>query len=209
MRPYLRRETFQSIAVSVERAIDQANRLTEPFIMLDTGDSVPDGSPGDGTILLRALVEARLPSALVHIVDSLAVEQCIRADRNERLDLHLGGRKDWRLGDPLHTDGTVKRLVNIEQCGQTKQAALIELAAGPSVLITSEKVLSSDVCRALGDELNRFQVVVAKQAHLVIANEFGDQRRTLPVMTPGPTALDLGELVYHRRRRPMFPLEEI
>ena len=63
-------------ADSVRQAVGVADGLS---ILVDVGDNLGAGTPGDGTILLAELLKQRARDALVLLADPEAVEECIRA----------------------------------------------------------------------------------------------------------------------------------
>src|SRR5258708_29387854 len=58
------REAATYTGLPVHDAIDRAMRANQgPIILADVGDNVGGGSPGDGTVLLRGLLEANAQEA--------------------------------------------------------------------------------------------------------------------------------------------------
>jgi microcystin degradation protein MlrC len=197
-----RRADFQHSAITIEQAIERIRRSQQSLTLLDTGDSVPDGSTGEGTVLLAAIIEARVSSTLIHIVDADSTAQCYRAKPGETVELALGGKTDWRLGEPLQIVGTVKFTM------ATARVAIVDLESGPTVLLTAERIRTSDAWQRYKIDTDSFRTLVAKQAVLSTTAKSQKRRHALSVNTPGPTTLDLAELAYHRRKRPMYPFEE-
>ena len=61
------REAFDQFGESVEAAVQQAGQATEnPVTLLDVGDNVGGGTPGDSTVLFEAVTQAGLDNALVN-----------------------------------------------------------------------------------------------------------------------------------------------
>jgi microcystin degradation protein MlrC len=90
------------------------------------------------------------------------------------------------------------------------QTVVFELDAGPTVMLTSERVapFSLEQLTCCNVAPGGFQVLVAKGVHAPVA-AYGTVCSTLlRVNTPGPTTADLSKLAYANRRRPMFPFEE-
>ena len=64
------RRDFVPQLPSVEEAIDLALRSEKPVCLLDLGDNVGGGSPGDGTIIARALRRRRIERSFVALCDA-------------------------------------------------------------------------------------------------------------------------------------------
>jgi microcystin degradation protein MlrC len=126
------RHDFAGKFLSIDQAIDQALRLEGPVCLLDMGDNVGGGSPGDGTALARAIhdrfqalgnsstggqatsgtgmnftIGAR---AFVCIDDAQAADLSAASKIGSKLRLEIGGRGDPLQGPPLIADVTVLSL---------------------------------------------------------------------------------------------------
>src|SRR5206468_3828258 len=112
-----------------DAAIEYATRTPGPVCLLDIGDNVGGGAPGDGTALAHALSmrgRARLlpsrvcesgstgasPSrfALVCINDPDAVQLARRAGVNQTVSLTVGGKLDTLQGPPLSGEFHIRSL---------------------------------------------------------------------------------------------------
>jgi microcystin degradation protein MlrC len=215
-----RRQAFAPPLLGVEEAVAQAAALEGPVCLLDMGDNVGGGSPGDGTILAHALHARRLAPAFVCLADPDSVVQATAAGVGGRLRLALGGKTDRRHGEPLLAEVTVRGLsagrfeepearhggfVSFDQ-GPT---AVVETDAGLTVMLTTRRMtpFSLRQLTSAGLEPKRFRVLVAKGVNAPLAAYAPVCRHLLKVDTPGVTSADLGRLEYRQRRRPMFPFE--
>jgi microcystin degradation protein MlrC len=213
------REAFQSDALSVSDAVQRAMQNDGGLTLLDLGDSLPDGSTGDGTVLLAALIEGKVASTLVHLVDPTIVEQCRSARVGDSHNLLIGGQSDWRLGEPIATRATIQAVGNLpnRESGISPGMpssdgpfCVLRLPGNQTVLVTAHRCSPWNLdLRSIGLHADAFSVLVAKQSSSAGSGQRKAPRATVAVNTPGPTTVDLGELPYHRRRRPMFPFEEI
>jgi microcystin degradation protein MlrC len=61
-------------------------------VLVEPSDNIGGGAPGDGTGLLRALVEHRIPNAAIAIADALAVQALACLAIGARTTLPIGGR---------------------------------------------------------------------------------------------------------------------
>ena len=71
------------------------------MVLMDVGDNVGGGSPGDSTILIAEVLRQQATNALVVLYDPEAVEACVRAGVRREVDLKVGGKTDRQHGDPV------------------------------------------------------------------------------------------------------------
>ncbi|MCZ6853360.1 MAG: M81 family metallopeptidase, partial [Gammaproteobacteria bacterium] len=100
------RETFRVRSLSAVEAIAEARREAEkterPVVIHETSDNCGGGAPGDGTHLLRAMLDAELANACFgFLVDPEVAGLCHQAGVGARLEVSLGGKYDDLHGAPL------------------------------------------------------------------------------------------------------------
>jgi microcystin degradation protein MlrC len=106
-----RREDFVGQLISIDQAMRQAALLDGPITLLDMGDNVGGGSPGDGTFLAHALQRhPQLAPAFVCLYDPDSVHQASSAGVGTRLHLSAGGKTDAQHGEPFAVDCTLRGL---------------------------------------------------------------------------------------------------
>jgi len=107
-----RRETFRPVSLSAEEAVAEARKADAyPVVMNETSDNCGGGTPGDGTHLLKAMLDAKLENACFgFLVDAEVAEQAHRAGVGSSITVHLGGKYDDLHGDTLVLDVYVKAL---------------------------------------------------------------------------------------------------
>jgi microcystin degradation protein MlrC len=98
------RQDFVGQMVSVAQALAQAADLEGPICLLDMGDNVGGGSPGDGTTLAHALDRPGLGPAFICLNDAEAVRLAEAAGIGAPVRLRVGGKADRLHGEPLETD---------------------------------------------------------------------------------------------------------
>jgi microcystin degradation protein MlrC len=215
-----RRAEFTGRLVSVDEAVRRVAELAGPVCLLDMGDNVGGGSPGDGTLLLHALARRQVEPALVCLCDPEAVTQAAAAGVGARLRLRIGGKTDCRHGEPFEADFKVRGLFDgrfhesePRHGGFTAfdqgPTALIETATRMTVMLTTQRMapFSLRQLTAFGVEPARFHVLVAKGVHAPTAAYAPVCKHLFRVDTPGVTSADLSRLDYRHRRRPMYPFE--
>ena len=107
-----RRETFRPLSLSADEAVAEAQKATAfPVVMNETSDNCGGGTPGDGTHLLKAMLDAGIENACFgFLVDPEVAEQAHWAGVGSEITVHLGGKYDDLHGDTLVLDVYVKAL---------------------------------------------------------------------------------------------------
>ena len=108
-----RRKDFTVPRHSAEEAIELALAMGEgPIIVNDSSDNPGSGCPGDGTYLLRALLEKNVNSAFAFIRDPEVVQQAIKAGVGATIDCRLGGKTDKFHGEPIELKGAYVKCIS-------------------------------------------------------------------------------------------------
>lgn len=215
------RADFEGHLISIDGALDQVAHLPGPVCLLDMGDNVGGGSPGDGTLLARALSERGNSQGFVCLYDPAAVEQCVTAGAGGKVRLAMGGHTDDRHGAPLVDEVEVLGLYDgqFEETqprhgGFTKmdqgRTAVVLTERGLTVMLTSRRVppFSLKQITTFGIDPAKFNLLVAKGVNAPIAAYREACKSFLKVNTAGCTSADLATFNYQQRRRPLYPLEK-
>lgn len=217
------REQFDAQLLSVDDALMRCQReatLDERFCLLDMGDNVGGGSAGDGTHLLGGLVEQCVEGAVVCLFDPAAVAECRAGGEGAMLTLSVGGKTDRLHGESVSISGRVAgfhdgrfrelaaRHGGIVQFDQGS-TAVFHGDCGVTLVLNSRRTapFSLEQLRSCGVDVQRHRIFVAKGVNAPIAAYQEICGTFLRVNTPGSTCADMRQLTYHRRRRPLFPLE--
>ena len=109
---WAQRESFRALSLSAEEAVQAAQAAAKrPVVINETSDNCGGGTPGDGTHLLRAMLEANLDNACFgFIVDPEVANQAHQAGVGSSIHVELGGKYDDLHGEPLQLDVYVKAL---------------------------------------------------------------------------------------------------
>lgn len=215
------RETFIGEIISVEQAIAKAISVPGPVCLLDTGDNVGGGSPADSTVLPRALHDRKIIGSFAMIFDPESVSQCVEAGVNAWIPLSIGGKTDSLHGSPLEITVRIKSFHDgyykesqVRHGGWTEgnmgQCAVVETEHGLTLLLTSLRTppFSLQQVRSAGLDPSTFRFFVAKGVHAPVAAYREVCRSFIRVNTPGVTNIDMTQLPFHHRRRPLFPFEK-
>lgn len=194
-----------------------------PVLLVEPADNIGGGAPGDGTGVLRAILQHRPGSAVVIINDPLAVQATQGLALGTTRHLEIGGRAWPGDAGPVSLEC---RLISRSDGRFTLEDAQSHLASlagvqidmGPcavvrhanvTILLTSRKTPPFDLgqLRSQGLEPSAFALIGVKAA---VAHERAYNpiaRASYLVDTPGPCTSSLEKLPYRRLTRPIYPLD--
>ncbi len=191
-----------------------------PVVLMDVGDNIGGGSPGDSTILLAAARRLGVRGYLQSLYDPEAVAACAAAGVGETVTLAVGGKTDDRHGEPVTVTGRVRVLADgrfedprpthggfrFYDAGTT---AVLETSDDHTLVLTSQRLGNTSIEQmySLGIRPEGKRVVVAKGVHSPRPAYAPIAAEIVMVNTPGVTSSDLGAFDYHHRRRPLYPFE--
>jgi microcystin degradation protein MlrC len=215
------RDAFRVTNPSPQEAVAKALLEPEgPVVLVDQADNIGGGSPGDGTALLSALLEASAAGAVVSIADPEAVALARSAGVGATLDFMLGGKVDRLHGPTLRVRARVSRLgsgdFSYEGSYMTHRrvkagdVAVLE-ADGVTILVRERKVMPFDrrEIEVMGIDPAKCRIIVVKSA-LAWRAAYGElARAVIEVDTPGICTARLQTLSYRRVRRPIVPLDPV
>jgi microcystin degradation protein MlrC len=206
------RHDFVPELVPAERAVRAALAAPErPVVLVDVADNVGGGAPGDGTVLLQALLAAGARDAVVVLWAPRAAARC--------LELGVGARFAGLVGDPpVAIEGGIGFAAHVEyrrrssyMTGQLVRlgAVAVVVAAGVQVVLTEQRAMpfDADHLEVLGIAPAAARCLVCKSA-IGWRAAFGDiARHHVFVDTPGICASDLTRFAYTKGQSALFPLD--
>jgi microcystin degradation protein MlrC len=215
-----KRRAFFSDVVPVKEAVEEAMKAAVgPIVLADLADNPGGGSPCDGTIILRALLEMGAQDALVAVIaDPEAVSKAIEAGVGNTVAMKIGGKTDRLHGDPVEVKGTVKLISNgrfvptgpMSTGLETDLGKTVVLRCGGVDVILTEKryaPISLTLYRSLGIEPTDKKIIVVKSAVHFRASHEPIAKRIVEVDAPGIHGARLAAFKYKKVRRPIFPLD--
>jgi microcystin degradation protein MlrC len=220
-RAWERRREFQGRLSSPAEAVKKAALSNQgPVALMDAGDNVGGGSPGDSTILMAEVLKQGLTNALVILYDPEAVQACIQAGVRHDVALSTGGKTDRLHGQPLQLRGTV-RLISDGLFTETQDrhggwgkydqgvTAVVETPEQHTFVLTSLRMapMSLEQLLSLGIKPQTKQVLIVKGVVAPRAAYDPVARQVILVDTPGLTCANPQSFSYQHRRRPLYPLE--
>jgi microcystin degradation protein MlrC len=213
------KEKFVGKKNDIATSLALAKDLEKPVLMLDMGDNIGGGSPGNNIILLEALENHGEFTYFFCVYDPDAVIKASKYKNGDAFDLTIQGtieegQKDYPLAVKLIQlkDGRF----NEEQArhgGQVNydmgKTALVMTEKGNTIMLTSLRVPPFSLQQLTSFEINpkNFDIIVAKGVIAPIAAYAPVCPSTIQVNTPGVTQADMTFFKYKNRRKPLFPFE--
>lgn len=196
-----------------------------PVLLVEPADNIGAGAPGDGTGVLRALLQHRVERGLVAINDPQAVLRLAGVAPGATTRLAIGGRGWQRDPGPVELEAILvsrstgefdledphSHLASMNGTHISMGPCAVVRHAGLTLLLTSRKTPPFDLgqYRSQGVEPRDFAMIGVKAAvahrqaydPIAAASYFVD--------TPGPCSSNLASFPYRRLRRPVHPLDPI
>ena len=202
------------------QAVQQAIKGEKhPIILVEMGDNIGGGSPGDSTFILSELVQQGASGYVVVVHDPEGVQSCIQAGVDGAVSLQVGGKADNLHGDPVSISGKV-RLIHDGQYIETEprhggqryhnQGLTAVIAVGDSLIVLTSRrqtPFSLQQLYSLGIDPKSMRMIVVKAAVAYRAAYEPIAGEIIEVDTPGLTAVNPLHFEYHDVRRPLFPLD--
>jgi len=217
-----RRADLQGSTVTVDQAVTElaASSGARPLLVLDVGDNIGAGGPGDSTVLLSALIDARVPGVVGTLYDPGAVADLDRFAVGDRVTLTAGGHSAEQDGRPVQLQGTILgRHAGLFEADQVAHGGFrffdggdmvaIGTDDGPTVVLTSKLVptVTPAQLHVVGLDPASFRAIIGKGVNAPRAGYADVCGELLVVDTPGVTRNSLDGFTYEHRRRPMYPFE--
>ena len=171
------RASFRPHGLTPEEAIESALLEKEgPVVINETSDNPGCGAPGDGTHLLRAMLDAKLDSACFgYIVDRDVVNQAITAGVGATIDIVLGAKYDDLHGEPIRAIAYIKAIhdgdLTLQAMFRGARWRIGPLARllvdGIDIVVGSRRSQTFDTepFLAVGIDVTRYKIVALKSSH--------------------------------------------
>ena len=205
---------FDAALVPAAEAVARALALPRgPVVIADVGDNPGAGGTGDTTGILRALLDARAPDAVLGLLhDPDAARAARAAGLGARIALRLGGRHGEH-GAPVEAEVVVEALADGRfamtgpyfagsEAAMGPMAALRIAGTGVRVAVATERAQNADrsMFRAVGIDPAAHAVVVVKSAVHFLADYGPTAAAVLFAAAPGANPTDLTAVKYRRLR---------
>lgn len=191
-----------------------------PIVINETSDNPGGGTPGDGTHLLRVMLEAGEPSTCFgFICDPEVAQQSHRAGVGATLNVTLGGKADDLHGEPLEITAYIKCLTDGRFVRSSPMGAGSRIHQGLSarlvvnnvdVIVCSKRsqTLDEQIFLLHGIDVRTCRVVALKSSQHFRAAFEPLAAEIITVDAPGLTTFDFTSFEYEQLRRPIYPLDE-
>jgi microcystin degradation protein MlrC len=216
-----KRADFVGNKISVNEAIDAVAHHPKPVLLLDMGDNVGGGSPGDGTYILEALEKSGKWRSFICLYDPGSVAVADKSNSGRKISLLIGGKTDELHGQPYAAEVTMKAIADgvfkelqPRHGGQVNfnmgRIAIVETDKGTTIMLTSLRIapFSLNQLTSFGIRPADYDVIVAKGVHAPIAAYKPVCKSFIQVNTDGITQADLTRFSFQNRRKPLYPFEE-
>jgi microcystin degradation protein MlrC len=204
-----------------EQAVRSALEMTgQPIIINETNDNPGGGAPGDGTQLLRALIDQGARNAVFgFLCDPESAARCHQAGVGKVVHLRLGAKHDQLHGETIETDAYVKCLTDGRfslravaddlrlSLGRCARVVLGGRHGGIEVIVTEHRFQTLDdaVFRLHGIDVSDYKVVALKSSNHFRAG-FGELAAAIVTSdAPGLTTNRVEVFDHPRSPRALWP----
>ena len=216
------RKEFLKPLVPVPEGVRKAIEAKEgPVILADVADNPGGGGSGDGTVVLKTLLDMHAENTgFALIKDPEAVAKAIQAGVGAIVKMMVGGKTDGFHGPSIELTGRVKTItdgvfvhkgpMSTGSKGEVGRSVVLEVA-GVDLILAERKMAPNDpeIFRRHGIEPTEKKILVVKsRGHFRAAYE-PFAKEIIEVDAPGVASPNLKQFPYKHVRRPIFPLDDI
>jgi microcystin degradation protein MlrC len=217
---WARREEFVPLSLSGAEAVAEAQGVDSyPVVIHETSDNCGAGAPGDGTHLLRAMLEADLgeEACFSFLVDADVAEAAHRAGVGSSLQVSLGGKTDDLHGEQLVLDAYVKSLADGRLVMQHmfkgaplhigKMARLV--VDGMDIVVASRRsqTFDQEPFLAVGIDVMKYKYVALKSSNHFRAGFQSIASHIITADTPGLSTHQISVFPRQNTARPLWPID--
>lgn len=216
-----KRDKFATNYLSPAEGIEAALKIKgNPIVLNETSDNPGGGAPGDGTYLLKAMLDKKLTNACFGCICDPEVAQIAHeVGPGSFIDVKLGGKTDKYHGDPLIIKAYVKSLSDGRFNYTTPMLAGMKVDNGKSarlqvggvdIIVCSKKeqVFDEQIFLLHGIDVSKYKIVALKSSQHFRAAYEQISAKIITVESPGLSSSNLKKINYQRINRPMYPMDE-
>jgi microcystin degradation protein MlrC len=207
-----------SVAIAVQQALNTSGTVC----LMDCGDNIGAGGPGDSTLLFAELLRQGMPKICAVFYDPEAAEDCFTAGIGATVALDVGAKTDSLHGTPVSISGSVQNLADGRfsetearhgGMGQLDQGrtAVVNTADGHTIVLNSRRIMPTSLQQllSLGIDPRAHRALIVKGVTAPRAAYDPIADAVITVNSPGITQAGPEAFPYKNRPRPLFPLEDI
>lgn len=186
-------------------------------VINETSDNPGGGAPGDGTHLLRAMLEHDRPNSVFAVIaDPEVVATAHAAGEGVEIDVRLGGKVDRLHGDPLPIRARVvmNTVADFVSTGPTDKGVRFNLgkstrlrAGNVDIIVTQFKYMTTgaDILELHGLDLNDCRIIGLKSTSQFITFYGKIARQIVTVDPPGITSFNLDSFEFRTSAKFIYP----
>ena len=217
-----RRKEFDPHPIPAKEAVRMAEAFEGPGYALihEASDNPGSGCPGDGTHLLKELIDRDLTGSIFAMIyDPETVSRVFEAGEGKRISVKLGGKCTDRAGAPLAlTDVLVEALSdgNFVFRGSWRNGAKTTIGRSALLKTGNVEIVVSSVrdqtfddgpIRIFGRNTEDYRIIAIKSAGHFRGFYGPRAGKIITCETPGLRSSDLTTYPYKNVRRPIYPLD--
>ena len=215
------KDEFYSPEISPAEGIQKAlESLSAPIVLNETSDNPGSGTPGDGTYLLKAMLESNLEnSCLGMIYDPEVVELAHKQGVGTVIETFIGGKTDHYHGEPVFIKGYVKSLSDgiFKQSSPMWKGREVNLkksvriqVGGLDIIVgcIHTQVFDEQIFLIHGIDVHKQKIIGLKSSQHFRAAYESIAAEIITVDSPGLSTLQLDRFDYKKLRRPIYPFDK-
>jgi microcystin degradation protein MlrC len=216
------RSSFYPPMLNIKEALEECETLEQPIILVDYGDVPNAGSTGDGTFVLKALLEEKLsfPSVVV-VADKESTFQAVSVGVGNTAIFSIGGfGRTGEFNERIPVNAKVLMLnsepfvhLGPAQKGNISKPGMRALLQSDNVfIILCERVTTShdrNMLLTMGLNPASMGIISMRATHSFLSCYAGVMKSWLYVDTPGFSTRNLKSLPFLFCERPIYPLDEM
>jgi microcystin degradation protein MlrC len=221
-RIFEKKDEFFPVLPSPKEAISYASSREEmPIVINEASDNPGAGTPGDGTFLLKEMIEANIPnSCFGFIFDPEVAEIAHKEGIGSLIQVELGGKTDTLHGNPLKISAYVKSLSdgkfiqsspmwNGRKVNLGRSARLSVGNVNVIVCSVNSQTFDEQVFLLHGIDVEKSSIVGLKSAHHFRAAFIPIAKEIITVDSPGLSSVNLSTFEYKNISRPIYPFDSV
>ncbi|WP_100066127.1 M81 family metallopeptidase [Miniphocaeibacter massiliensis] len=216
------REYFIPEIISAKKAMDQAEEYSgDGYVLIsEVSDNPGGGAPGDGTHLLKEMLDRNLPKTIFGFIYDKDVAEFLHNHRvGDKVTFSLGGKCEKIHGNPIEiVNAKIKNLSNGEYIATAPMIKGAKLSFGKSarvkvknveIIITSQRTQTLDDRPFLvtGADVAQYKYVGIKSSNHYRSFFQDKAGLIIPCDTPGVMTGDLSVLDFKYVKMPKYPLD--
>lgn len=216
----VREQFFLSFFSPKEGVETAASSSVSPVIINETSDNPGAGTPGDGTFLLKEMLEKDIKNSCFGVInDPEVVQLAHEAGVGEYIECSIGAKIDNKHGRPLQIKGYVKSLTDGKFIQSSAMWKGMKRNIGKTARLqigNVDVIVCSRRAQVFDDQiflLHGIDVSACRTAGLKSSHHFRDYYSTLAasmitVDSPGLSTNNLFSFSYQHIRPSMYPFKE-